>query len=175
MLRKLRFLAVFPRRRVGRGEALCPPESSVSRPVGPLPLPKPRRRDQPLVEFTRSSKLTENDVAGIGFPGSPLGVRRPRGLSSLSCLPGPCESGRPLPRTWALLQRPFRELPTSFRLLRVGRLEGSSHGLSGPFSVRGVRSRTRGRDIPSSQRHPLPTFLTSSGVLSSARPVTIFR
>lgn len=53
-------------------------------------------------------------------------------------------------------------------------LEGSSHGLLCPFSVRGEWSRTRGRTFQV-QRHPLSAFLTPSGVLSSTRPATICR
>jgi hypothetical protein len=112
-------------------------------------------------EVTPFLEALGGDVAAGGFTAPPSAFGRPRGLSSSSRHSESCETERPLPRTWAPLQRPFRELPTSFRLLRTGRLEGSSHGLSGPFSVRGVRSRTRGWDIPS----PAPSPLDVSHVL----------
>jgi len=70
-------------------------------------------------EVTPFLEALGGDVAAIGFTAPPSAFVRPRGLSSSSRRPGSFETGRPLPRTWALLQRPYREPPTSPWLLQV--------------------------------------------------------
>jgi len=162
----LRFLAVSPRRRVGRDEALGPSESSVTSRWVPFAT-EAAKKNLPLVEFTRSSKHCEHDVAGIGFPTPPsafgaLGVFRHSRVSRV--LANPVDH-------FLELGSPSETLPGT-ALFGTGSCESDPRRLLPWTSLPVQRSRQRESDsrpdIPSPAPSPLGVSHALRGFILSS-------